>query len=157
MLKLYNALVRPLLEYAAQFWSPNLAKNKDCLERVQRRATKLIPSLRNKSYEERLKECDLFSLDKRRHRGDMIQVFKILTNIDKVQEEMYFQRNDDIRTRNNGFKLRGALFKTNIAKNFFTNRVIDDWNKLPAGVVGSPSVQTFKTRLDKYYKTNNIL
>ena len=157
MLKLYNALVRPLLEYAVQFWSPNLAKNKDCLERVQRRATKLIPSLRNKSYEERLKECDLFSLDKRRHRGDMIQVFKILTNIDKVQEEMYFQRNDDIRTRNNGFKLRGALFKTNIAKNFFTNRVIEDWNKLPAGVVGSPSLQTFKTRLDKYYKTNNIL
>jgi hypothetical protein len=156
ILTLYNALVRPHLEYAVQFWSPQLAKDKDLLERVQRRATKLISNLRNKSYEVRLIECNLFSLEKRRHRGDMIQVFKILNKIDNVNEENYFQRNNDLRTRNNGFKLIGKPFRTNAAKHYFTSRVIEDWNKLPAYVVNSTSVEMFKNRLDKYYEANNI-
>ncbi len=62
ILPLYNNLVRLHLEYAVQFWSPHLAKNTAKLEAVQRRATKMIPSLRNKSYEERLARLYLFSL-----------------------------------------------------------------------------------------------
>ena len=73
--------VRPHLEYAIQFWSPNYIKDQKWLERIQRRATKLIPTLRNLSYEERLKQLDMFSLHKRRIRGDMIEVFKILNKL----------------------------------------------------------------------------
>ena len=62
VLSLYNSLVRPHLEYAVQFWSPSLREDVQRLERVQARATKLIPSIRHMSYERRLRALGLFSL-----------------------------------------------------------------------------------------------
>jgi hypothetical protein len=156
LLPLFNTYVRPLMEYCAPVWSPSLVKDKQKMERVQRRFTKSIPSLRNKSYEERLKSLNLFTIEKRRLRGDLIQVFKLLNNIYNVQVEAYFQRNDDLRTRNNGFKLRGKQYRANIAGHFFTNRVVSEWNKLPSWVVASTSINMFKTNLDQYFVANNI-
>ena len=75
---MYKALVRPHLEYCIQAWSPYLRKYIDMLEKIQRRATKLIPRLRDLRYEERLKECGLTTLETRRLRGDQIEVFKIV-------------------------------------------------------------------------------
>jgi len=86
---LFNGYVRPHLEYCVQVWSTYLKKDIECLKKVQRRATKLVKGLKNKSYPERLTLLHTTSLAKRRTRGDLIQVFCILNGIDGVEKEHF--------------------------------------------------------------------
>ena len=92
IIPLYKAIVRPHLEYCIQAWNPHLRKDVDMLEKIQRRATKLIPELRDLTYEERLKECGLTTLETRRLRGDQIEVFKILNGYENIDSN-FFSRN----------------------------------------------------------------
>ena len=155
ILKLYNSLVRPHLEYCVQFWSPYYRKDIEKLERVQRKITKMIPRLRNISYEERLKELNLFSLSKRRMRGDLIEVFKIFKGFDNINAEDYLTVDrSNITRRRNSFKIIGKRFSSNEAKHFFFNRVVNVWNSLPSNVVDSITITAFKNRLDKYLDFN---
>ena len=91
IIPLYKTIVRPHLEYCIQAWRPYRKKDIDMLERVQRRATKMIPKLRNISYEIRLKECGLTTLDTRRLRGDQIEVFKILNGYENIDRNIFSQ------------------------------------------------------------------
>ena len=89
IIQLYKTIVRPHLEYCIQAVRPFRKKDINILERVQRRAIKMIQKLRNISYEMRLKECGLTTIETKRLRGDQIEVFKTLNGYENIDRNIF--------------------------------------------------------------------
>ncbi|GAB0187282.1 hypothetical protein GRJ2_001193500 [Grus japonensis] len=149
IIPLYSALVRPDPEYCVQFWFPLCKKDVDRLERVQRRATKMMKGLGSLPYEERLRELSLFSLEKRRLRGDLITMFQYLKSGYKEDGDSLLTRRHMEKTRGNGYKLLLGRFQLDTRRKFFTMRIISHWNNLPREATDSPAVDTLKIWLDR--------
>ena len=147
IIKLYKALVRPKLEYCIQAWCPQLKKDQEVLEKVQRRATKMIDGFRHKTYEERLSETGLTTLVQRRKRGDLIETFKLIKGITHVDYTNFFTINENMG-RGHMYKFVKNRSRLNVRAHFFSQRVVNDWNKLPTNVVNADTVNSFKNRLD---------
>ena len=145
---LFKAFVRPHIEYANSVWAPYKIKHIETIENVQRRATKQIPSLRHLSYEERLRKLNLPSLVYRRLRGDMIELYKIMSGVYDTSVSTFLTEQVNSITRGHSKKLFLQFARLNVRKNWFGKRNVIIWNNLPELVVNSPSVKVFEKRLD---------
>ncbi|XP_063446842.1 uncharacterized protein LOC134726372 [Mytilus trossulus] len=143
---LFKALVRPHLEYASSVWSPYKKKDIESVENVQRRATKMLPNLKDLSYEESLKLLKLPTLRYRRLRGDMIETYKILNNIyDERASSGIFTLSSGSTTRGHSLKLVKNRSRLDLKQYYFTNRVVEVWNSFPETIVTAKNIQK-KTR-----------
>ncbi|KAJ7400159.1 hypothetical protein BTVI_107815 [Pitangus sulphuratus] len=143
-----SALLRPHLEYCIHLWGPLHKKDVDLLERIQRRAMQMIRKPEHLSYEDKLGELGLFSLEKRKLQGDLIAAFQYLKVAYKRAVEKLFARACSDKKRRNGFKLKVNMFRLDIKKKFFTVRTMRNQNRFPRGVVDALSLQVFRTRLN---------
>lgn len=151
---LYLVMVRPLLEYCVQVWSPYKQGDIDLIEKVQERATRLVPGLRGKSYEDRLEKLGLIRLVERRFRGDMIETHKIMSDREGVRKEDFFrpqvERGDPELFRGRKiFKERPGGVKR---QNAFSQRVVNPWNKLSREEAMAGKTSSFKSKFDQMEK-----
>ena len=148
-LNLYLVLVRPHLEYCVQVWSPYKKKYIKLLERVQRRATKLVPELRELEYPERLRRLGLTTLEERRVRGDMIQTYKFITRKEDIDPSVFFQMARP-RPGTNNRKIFIQRNKLDVRKKFYSQRSGPVWNELDNRVIEVRKTGTFKKNYDKW-------
>ena len=118
MLQLCRTLVRHHLEYCDQFGSPHYRKDVEAIERVRRRFTRVLPGLGGMPYEDRLRELSLFFLERRRMRGDLIEVYKMLRGIDWVDSQRLFPRAEMVATRGHRFKVLGIRYRGDVGVSF---------------------------------------
>ena len=151
MKKLYTSLIRPILEYGHVITYPRFKKSAILLENVQHRATKMVPELKDLGYEGRLREMDLQSLYYRRDRGDVIECYKMMHG--SYDTDPILKKDSNTTRRGHSLKLKMSASSKEVRHNYFSLRVVSKWNSLPETVVSAPSLNAFKNRLHKHWKT----
>jgi hypothetical protein len=162
LVKLYKAFVRPIIDYCSVAWCPYYMKDIDELEKVQRRMSRMLPHLKQMTYEERLAHLRLSSLKLRRLRYDLISVFNILNNCMNLDSNLFFtyqnsvSRESSVSTRGSEGKLHVKYARLELRRSWFSQRVVPFWNALPASCKEAKNSLTFKRELDIFLSSNNI-
>ena len=153
-LSLYIQYVRPHLEFAVPAWSPWSIADIQTLEKVQQKVVRMISGLQGKTYEDKLVELGLLSLQNRRLQYDLTQTFRIIRGFDDVKSEIWFTlvgENPARITRHTSDPLNivKVTSKSEIRRNFFSQRVVEHWNQLPAETKRAKSVAAFKNKISE--------
>ena len=148
MLSLLTSHIRPILEYCSCVWNTGYAKDLQLLERVQRRWTRHIDGMSGLDYGERLRALDLYSVQGRLLRADLIQYWKILNGHSCILPNVLFQRPYHGGTRGHDCKVFPPVTNTDTRKRFFSVRCIRLWNKLPPDAACATNINTLKRILD---------
>ena len=151
-LTLYKSLVCPVLEYCSTVWSTYYKKDSERIEKVQRKATKLVCTIKDWDYPERLKHLKLPSLVYRRRRADLLQEFRYFKGLDLLKGDELFTVDKSAKTRGHSLKLVKARVNKKIMQKTLAYRVITDWNSLPENVIEAESINSFKHRLEEFWR-----
>ena len=158
-MKLYPSLVRTHMEYAVQAWSPQLNKDIILLEKVQQRATRLVPEIRDLDYKSRLASLGLITLSERRRRGDLIEVFKIMHGFDDLDRKQFFTLKSEVhehQTIGHNYCIFHKTCRNTIRGGFFDIRIIKDWNSLTYEIVNCKTLSSFKKELDRWLERRRL-
>ena len=151
-LGLYRQYIRPHLEFAGM--APWCQKDKDLLENVQKRAIRMISGLKSDSYEDRLKELRLTSLEERSHRANMALVHSVMHGRTEIEVEEWFTRaatgTRETRATTGALNVHPRHGHLDIRKNFFTVRATTNWNSIPTDVKMAKSADSFKAAYAKH-------
>ena len=150
---LYKAFVRPFLEYCVQAWCPYLKRDIKSLEQVQKLATRYLVGMRGLTYDHRLEALDLFSLERRRLRGDLIEAFKMLRMSGSADQCSIFQLRQNPTLRGHEWTLFKRRCTVRLRACSYAERVVDSLNRLPSVIVAAPSVTAFIARPDHLWST----
>ena len=145
--KVMVTFIRPAIEYAAPAFFPCSRGEVTRLEYVQRLGSRLVPSLRKLTYPDRCKTLDLFTLEYRRIRADLILYYRVLVRGDFPDLEHLLHRSATRHTRGHQFKLE--VWSADIHR--WSRRLLTTWNCLPENVISAPTVNVFKTRMDEHF------
>ena len=148
MLSLLTTHIRPIMEYCSCIWNTGYVQDLRLLERVQRRWTRHIDGMTGLNYGERLAALDLYSVQGRLLRADLIQYWKILNNHSCINPNDLFQRPYRSGTRGHGCKIFHPATRTDTRKRFFSVRCIRIWNELPAEAACATNINSLKRILD---------
>jgi hypothetical protein len=151
LLQLYKSLVRPHVEFCTSAWSPHYLKDKHLIERVQHRFSRAFADLRHLPYEDRLRHLNLWTLEERRNRSDLITVYKMIKGLSAIPWSAFFTRTDTISTRGHSWRFAKQHCNKDLRLHFFSSRVINRWNHLPQEAVDAPSLNSFKRQLNSIY------
>jgi hypothetical protein len=154
--KLYKQYVRPHLEFSTPAWSPWTEGDKKILEKVQQRAVNMVSGLASKTYEERLKELNMETLEERRYMADMTMVRNIMHARGGLRPETWFEKNSterNLRSSSDPLNIKKRHGRTEMRRNFFSLRVIDHWNAIPSELKKIEKPANFKSSLKKLRAT----
>ena len=148
MLFLLTAHIRPIIEYCSCLWNTGYVQDLRALEKVQRRWTKQIDGMHDLSYADRLRSLNLYSVQGRLVRADLLQCWKMFHGKSCISPDELFDRPPQDRTRGHCYIIFSTFTHTDIRKRFFSVRCVPIWNSLPADVVCAHSLNKFKGLLE---------